>query len=574
MRFVGRYELVTRLASGHSGEIHLAHYSSLFLYGHDGVEDRAFALELLQPELARLAGFRAMLTRESRAALGLVHHALARVLEVGLNPNEPAFVAMELVLGQSLASLQLRAAADGRALSDQLLIWVAHEAASALRYAHHTPWAEGEDSPILHGSLSPQSLMVRFDGGASVLGVGTGRSKLTVPPSITTLAYRAPELIERTGTDRRADVYSLGLILYDGLSGQRSFKRRTLEETQSAVLIHGLVPLAKLRPDLDPELAAIVTAMVDPVRTNRPASMADVQAVLARALGASPADAAERVRAYLSDVFAAEHRAQRRMVDAMLHASASDGLGGVVPHAARSAGAAQGLGRGASPLSPFPQGVPPARGPAPPPMGSGGARAPDPADGLPIAEWSVRAATADLHVPRPAEGRGELLPPRSEWSVRSAPREDSGRGRDLDLIEERMTASPTPTPPGGAPVPSEPRVKEPLSRGPSDPTGELPEEELVRPVEGDDAADDGAVAPPIDDVLKRTTGEYPLRPAVPKVGPAPVATGPELASFPAAPGAGAPAVDIGAIALELFHRLGGHLEGSEPPRPPVPPVKE
>src|SRR5258708_232678 len=77
------------------------------------------------------------------------------------------------------------------------------------------PWDEGADTGLVRGSVSPNAIVVTYEGQVRVRGLGIGRSVLLLPPSHTRLAYRAPELIEGRGWDRRADIYSLGVVLYD-----------------------------------------------------------------------------------------------------------------------------------------------------------------------------------------------------------------------------------------------------------------------------------------------------------------------------------------------------------------------
>lgn len=320
VRSVGRFELATRLASGHSGEIHLAHLSSLYLYSREGASDQPFVVKLFKPELARMTGFRALMQREGHVAMRFDHRAALRIFDIGV--ADEVYVAMELVLGQSLASVLHRCALERRPLSSSVILWIALEVARVLRSAHQTPWAEGEDTPIVHAMLSPDSVMLTHEGDVKLMGVGLGRSRLVLPPSVTTMAYRAPELIERSGADRRADIYSLGLLLYDGLTGQRVFRRRTTEETQSAVLAHAVPSLAEVRPDLPPGLVELVHAMTAPRRNDRPKSIIEVEPLLEQALGDGADTAWDELRSAMALLFGNETRGLRRMVEAMMRSDA------------------------------------------------------------------------------------------------------------------------------------------------------------------------------------------------------------------------------------------------------------
>lgn len=312
MRAEGAYELITKIGGGSTSDVYLAR--PLLTPPPSALNEPLYAVKLIHPHLIDRPGYREALARERATAVAFAHPSSCKILEVDDARDGSTSIVMEHLHGQTLAAVLERAARLGEALSPQLMAWVAVRAAQALYHAHKTPWASGEPSPILHGAMSPRSLMITYDGEVKVLGTGLGRSELCLPSSITTLAYRAPELIERTGTDRRADIYSLGMIIYDAISGQRVFQRATGEETEAAVLRHVLPAFSDVAREGSDGLVAIVEAMIRRKRAERPQSMSQVIAVLEHEVGPDAEMSAE-LSARLLIWFAEELRGTREMLD-------------------------------------------------------------------------------------------------------------------------------------------------------------------------------------------------------------------------------------------------------------------
>lgn len=312
MRAEGAYELITKIGAGSTSDVYLAR--PLLTPPPSASSEPLYAVKLIHPHLIERPGYREALARERATAVAFAHPSSCKILEVDDARDGSTSIVMEHLHGQTLDAVLERAGRLGETLSSPLMAWIALRAAQALYTAHKTPWAAGEPSPILHGAMSPRSMMITYDGELKVLGMGLGRSELCLPPSIATLSYRAPELIERTGTDRRADIYSLGMILYDAISGQKVFQRATGEETEAAVLRHVLPPFNEVAREGSAGLLGIVEAMIRRKRAERPQSMSQVIAVLEHEVGPDAEMSAE-LAARLLIWFAEELRGTREMLD-------------------------------------------------------------------------------------------------------------------------------------------------------------------------------------------------------------------------------------------------------------------
>jgi serine/threonine protein kinase len=310
-RTIGPYELVARLGSGPAGDVHLAHLSSEAIRA-GAARDAVLAVRIYRPELCS-AVFAEMLQSERQAALSFVHENAIRILEIAKDRDD-TYLAMELGVGQPLTALLQRLALERRTLSPQLALWIAIETAEALHAAHEMTPPNG----VVHGHLSPSTIWLTYEGQVRVRGVGIGRAHALVPPSHTRIAYRAPELIEGTRAwDRRADIYSLGVVAYDLLASRRAFKRRTIEDTQAAVLEHFVEPLSDAS-SVNAAVAELVTAMMARYRQERPKSLGELIPSLKAQLSEDPGHLSQELRAQMGGYFPEEARSLRKKIDAIL----------------------------------------------------------------------------------------------------------------------------------------------------------------------------------------------------------------------------------------------------------------
>ncbi len=205
MRAEGAYELIEKVGTGSTSDIYLARFAES--------PGSSFAVKIVRPDLAEGTGYVEALEREAAAAIQFTHSCACKIFNIERASDGGALIAMEYIKGVTLFELIRRVKMQDLELPREIPLWIIAEAARALYAAHKTPWAEGEKIPILHAAISPLSMMISREGEVKILGIGVGRSELCLPPSQMTTSYRAPELIERTGTDRRADIYSLGMVL-------------------------------------------------------------------------------------------------------------------------------------------------------------------------------------------------------------------------------------------------------------------------------------------------------------------------------------------------------------------------
>jgi len=252
----GPYEVLAPLGAGGMGEVYRSRDSRL---------NRDVALKVIPRESSHDSERIRRFEREARAAGTLSHPNVCAVYDLGLHEGSP-FVVMELLEGETLReTLQNGAVPLRKALA------YAAQAAEGLAAAH----AKG----IVHRDLKPENIFVMKDGRVKVLDFGLAKltgaevsapapaaAGETAPPNtitspgviLGTVAYMAPEQIRGSAVDARADVFALGVVLFEMLTGRRPFDGRTSADVMSAILHQEAAPLATLRPDAPPQLAWLV----------------------------------------------------------------------------------------------------------------------------------------------------------------------------------------------------------------------------------------------------------------------------------------------------------------------------
>ena len=246
---LGPYEVVAPLGEGGMGEVYRA---------HDPRVGRDVAVKVLPLEVARDSDRRARFEREARAVAALSHPNILALHELAI-AGEQLYVVTELLEGETLAD-RLRQGALAPRKAVEIAIAIAHGLAAA------------HGKGIVHRDLKPANVFLLADGQVKILDFGLARpaaraasgatltqAPLTDPGTVLgTVGYMAPEQVRGLDVDSRADLFALGVLLYEMLSGRRAFARETAADTMTAVLQEDPPDLAPTRADLTPALERIV----------------------------------------------------------------------------------------------------------------------------------------------------------------------------------------------------------------------------------------------------------------------------------------------------------------------------
>lgn len=321
MRKLGHLVLLSRIASGTLGDVFLARRAAPPRTGEAQHDESDFAVKLIRPELSRDLRFLRLLFTEAPAALRFSHRSAARVLAVERDAAD-VYIAAELAHGQPLSQLLKRAQLAGEALDQRLVCFIAAEVASVLAAAHGTPWFAGAPSGMIHGGISPRSVLITYHGEVKVLGVGSGRARLSLPISSARLSYAAPEILQEKEPTARVDTYALGVVAYEAIAQRPAFRRATDEETKQAIRDARVPPLNPLSLKVKPEIGDLLAQMIVPKPEARIAELTIIENAFREAAAGThevlSAALEERMRA----LFSGEIRAERRVV-AAAHRQAS-----------------------------------------------------------------------------------------------------------------------------------------------------------------------------------------------------------------------------------------------------------
>jgi serine/threonine protein kinase len=253
---LGKYEILTPLAAGGMARIYIARTTGI------GSFERHVVLKLITPERANDTTAVQMFLDEARLAASLNHQNVAQVFEVGEDQGIH-YLAMEYVHGQDLRALLAKAGSSGTRVPLELALTVVAGAAAGLHHAHERRGPDGVSLGIVHRDVSPSNIMIGYDGAVKLLDFGiakaTARSVETQSGIIKgKFAYMAPEQCRGREVDRRSDVFSLGIILYEISTQHRCFRADSDFDTMHRIVTGDVVRPTRLVQGYPQALEAIV----------------------------------------------------------------------------------------------------------------------------------------------------------------------------------------------------------------------------------------------------------------------------------------------------------------------------
>ncbi len=265
----GKYQLLERVARGGMAEVFKAKS-----YGVEGFE-KLVVIKRILPDLAQNQQFVDMFLSEARLSVALSHANIVQVFDLG-REEDTYFIAMEFVPGMDFAqALRQCRRADTRAPTE-ISVYIACEVARALDYAHRRRDALGRPLGVVHRDISPQNVLLSYEGEVKVTDFGIAKARTSIEEQGTVkgkYAYMAPEQATACEVDGRADIYSLGVTLYEALAGTNPFAAGSSRETQRRVRAGERTPLREAAPNVPEALARIVeTAMSHEVSARQPSA--------------------------------------------------------------------------------------------------------------------------------------------------------------------------------------------------------------------------------------------------------------------------------------------------------------
>src|SRR3984885_2139843 len=314
---LGKYRLVAEIARGGMGIVYLA-----VVHGPGGFH-KVLVVKELKPELAEDATFLQMFLEEARLAARLRHPHIVQTNEVGSEGNR-YFIAMEYLEGRTLNRVIRRYAASQGGFPVALHLRVLREVLRGLHYAHTLKNFDGKPLGIVHRDVSPQNVFLTFDGQVKVLDFGIAKaadSSLETKTGVLKgkVAYMAPEQLSGVRTDARADVFSVGVMLWEAIVGRRLWDGMGDLEILKHLVKNDVPSPRTQRADVPDALEAICMRALAGDRDKRYASAAEFESELAKFAVANGLDATTRdIDASISGVFAEERREMDAQIEAHL----------------------------------------------------------------------------------------------------------------------------------------------------------------------------------------------------------------------------------------------------------------
>jgi serine/threonine-protein kinase len=324
-RCIGKYQLIAELGHGGMADVYLAVTQATAGFTFN----KLLAVKILRPHLTEDPQYVSLFHAEARLAALLNHKNVVQTIDAGQD-GPRFFLAMEYLEGQPLSRILTRA---GQPLPLAIHIRILAYVLAGLHYAHELLDVHGNPLNVVHRDVSPQNVFIGYDGIVKVMDFGVAKAQ---GDSVDTkagvlkgkLRYMSPEQLRSGEVDRRADIFVVGLMLWEAATGRRAWQDLSELEIVN-VLLNGQVrpPLAVARK-VDPVLNEICVRSLAPDPADRYASAGEMQADLERLLQRWEANINTRdVGQFVCTHFEADRQRIRRLVEARLE-SGSDGIDG------------------------------------------------------------------------------------------------------------------------------------------------------------------------------------------------------------------------------------------------------
>jgi eukaryotic-like serine/threonine-protein kinase len=316
------YEPIAQIGRGGMAEVLLA-----LAHGGGGVR-RLAVLKRTWPELATDPDFVAMFLDEARLSLRLNHANVVQTYEVLAGEGELA-IAMEYLDGQPLTRVLNRLLRGRAALSLPLRLRILTSVLAGLEYAHTLDDLDGTPLGVVHRDVSPQNVFVTYDGQVKLVDFGVAKtlaaSHHTRPGTLKgKIAYMAPEQLQRATIDKRADLFSVGIMMWEMLAVRRMWQGMTEVDIVSFLASGRALPPLPADAALPPGLEAIVARALEPDPDRRHQSAAELEMDLEGVLIGSADSHARHLGKVVALAFSKERAERQAIIDRCVRRTSSE----------------------------------------------------------------------------------------------------------------------------------------------------------------------------------------------------------------------------------------------------------
>ncbi|MEQ1507006.1 MAG: serine/threonine-protein kinase, partial [Myxococcota bacterium] len=273
-----RYRFLSRIATGGMAELYLGEAS-----GIGGVSKRV-ALKRILPGHAQDKEYLEMFLEEARLASTLQHPNIVQTYDV-IKSGDDYVIVMEFLEGSDLYQFRRRLRTTGHALQLQHVLYIILGVLSGLHYAHERRRNDGRLLGIVHRDVSPQNVYLTYDGGVKLLDFGiakaeTGAHRTESGVLKGKVLYMSPEQCAGKAMDRRADVYAVGVVMYQLLTGALPHRGKNAYDTMKAIIDDPVPRPSSINPRINPALERILMSALAKEPDGRFATARDLQVEL------------------------------------------------------------------------------------------------------------------------------------------------------------------------------------------------------------------------------------------------------------------------------------------------------
>jgi eukaryotic-like serine/threonine-protein kinase len=253
---VGKYVLYELLAKGGMAEVYRGK-----MVGAGGFEKRV-AIKRILSDFANSQEFQKMFLAEANVMSTLEHANIVQVLDF-FRERDELFLVMDFIFGRNLRQILKRAQEIKTPLPIPIALYMMAKTAEALDFAHRKADAHGKSLGIIHRDVSPQNIMVSFDGDVKIVDFGIAKLANSAEKTQTGVlkgkfGYMSPEQIEGLTLDYRSDIFSLGVVLYECLAGRKLFQADTEVQIIKMIQTFRTPRIAADRPEVSEDLEKIM----------------------------------------------------------------------------------------------------------------------------------------------------------------------------------------------------------------------------------------------------------------------------------------------------------------------------
>jgi len=271
----GKYHLLKRIAVGGMAEIFIARREGM------GGFQKTIVIKRIRPHLSEQSAFVNMFLNEAKLAAELNHSNIAQIFDLG-RVDRSYFIAMEWVNGRDMRAIVPKAEKQGIPFPLEYSLKIAREACEGLYYAHRKADEQNEPLHIVHRDVTPENIMVSFDGEVKLLDFGIAKAENLVSETRAgeikgKLGYLSPEQITGKVIDHRSDLFSLGTVLYEWITGHKLFSGRSDVDVIKSVVDGKIYPPSYFAEDVPQTVEDILMRALQRNREQRYQSAWEMQ---------------------------------------------------------------------------------------------------------------------------------------------------------------------------------------------------------------------------------------------------------------------------------------------------------